>query len=142
MVVRGNDEMNEQDHIALVRRSLDAWSNPDRRAEYFQLYAPDAVLHGYPGVEPGLDSIKRFYETFWRAFHDAVATIETAFADADKVACSVNIRATHQNAFQGLSATGKSVSLPAITILRFANGRCVERWSQADFLGLMQQLQA
>lgn len=53
--------MSEQDHIALVRRSLDDWSNPDRRAEYFQLYAPDAVLHGYPGVEPGLDSIKRFY---------------------------------------------------------------------------------
>jgi ketosteroid isomerase-like protein len=100
MVVRGNDEMNEQDHIALVRRSLDAWSNPDRRAEYFQLYAPDAVLHGYPGVEPGLDSIKRFYETFWRAFPDAVATIETAFADADKVACSVNIRATHQTRFK------------------------------------------
>jgi hypothetical protein len=30
--------------------------------------------------------------------------------------------------------------MPGITILRFDAGRCVERWSQADFLGLLGQL--
>jgi hypothetical protein len=34
------------------------------------------------------------------------------------------------------------MALPGITILRFAGGRCVERWSQADFLYLLQQLGA
>jgi steroid delta-isomerase-like uncharacterized protein len=133
--------MSEQDQIDLVRRSLEAWSQPAKRAEYFDLYSSDAILHGYPGVEPGLDNIKRFYEAFWIAFPDAVATVEAAFADGDKVACRVLVRATNQKAFQGIPASGKSVSLPAITILRFQNGRCVERWTQADFLGLMQQLQ-
>lgn len=30
--------------------------------------------------------------------------------------------------------------MTGITILRFEGGKCVERWSQADFLGLMRQL--
>jgi hypothetical protein len=43
---------------------------------------------------------------------------------------------------RGLPPTGKRVTLPGITTLRFAGGRCVGRWSQSDFLGLLQQLGA
>jgi predicted ester cyclase len=42
----------------------------------------------------------------------------------------------------GIPATGRRVSVNGITILRFADGRCVERWSQTDFLGMLQQLGA
>jgi hypothetical protein len=47
-------------------------------------------------------------------------------------------RAHHSRRSRQLSALGTKVACR----VRFANGRCVERWSQADFLGLMQQLQA
>jgi len=40
----------------------------------------------------------------------------------------------------GIPPTGKQVTMTGITILRFAGGKCVERWSEADFLGLLQQL--
>ena len=40
----------------------------------------------------------------------------------------------------GLERTGRTSALPGITLLRFQGSRGVERWSQADFLGLMAQL--
>ncbi|MPZ21112.1 MAG: hypothetical protein GEV06_24910 [Luteitalea sp.] len=47
-------------------------------------------------------------------------------------------QAKHLGEFQGLPATGKSVHLPGITILKFAEGRCVERWSQVDAASLLE----
>jgi hypothetical protein len=39
-------------------------------------------------------------------------------------------------------ATGTPIALPGITILHFHDGRCVERFSQADMLGLLIQIGA
>jgi predicted ester cyclase len=64
------------------------------------------------------------------------------FAAADKVACRFVVHATHQGPFQGIAPTGKRIIQPGITILRFSEGKCVERWSQADFMGLLSQLGA
>ena len=46
---------------------------------------------------------------------------------------------THIGVFNGIPPTGKAIRLPRITILRFSGERCVERWSQAGFLGLLKQ---
>ncbi len=62
------------------------------------------------------------------------------FAEGDEVACRFTRRAAHGGEFNGIPATGRRVELKGITILRFANGRCVERWSQADFMGMLRQL--
>jgi predicted ester cyclase len=42
----------------------------------------------------------------------------------------------------GVPTTGNDVALPGITILQFEDERVVERFSQADMLGLMTQLGA
>jgi predicted ester cyclase len=42
----------------------------------------------------------------------------------------------------GVPATGRDIALPGTTILRFEGSRAVERWSQADMLGLLVQLGA
>jgi predicted ester cyclase len=49
---------------------------------------------------------------------------------------------THQGDFMGVPATGHEIVLPGITILRFGGDRVIERWSQADMLGLLVQLGA
>lgn len=109
---------------------------------YLTLYDPDVVLHGYVGVEPGFEGVRRFYEGFWAAFPGSTLTFEDTFGSEDKVACRFRLQGTHGGAFQGLPATGRSFELGGITILRFRDGKCVERWSQADFLGLLIQLGA
>ena len=42
----------------------------------------------------------------------------------------------------GIPPTGKVVTATAIHISRFADGKFVEGWSNADALGLLQQLGA
>jgi steroid delta-isomerase-like uncharacterized protein len=132
--------MSTTENRAVLQRAGENFNNPKNRTAYFELYDPTIVLHGYQGVEPGLESVKQFYQAFWGAFPDCKLVFEEVFAEGDKVACRFVVYATHQGEFQGIPATGKRITLPGITILQFANGKCVERWSQADFIGLLQQL--
>lgn len=131
--------MNEG--IDALERAGERW-NADDLSGYLRLYDEDVVLHGYASVGPGLASVRRFYEDFWRAFPGSRLTFEDVFAAGDQVACRFLVEGVHAGPFLGLEPEGRSISLPGITILRFRGGRCVERWSQADFLGLLAQLGA
>jgi predicted ester cyclase len=44
--------------------------------------------------------------------------------------------------FMGVPASGTAIALPGITILHFRGGRVIERFSQADMLGLLIQVGA
>ena len=128
------------------RRTLETalahFSDPVTRERYFDLYDRDCVLHGYPGVEPGFASIRAFYESFWTAFPDVRITIDDVLESGDKLACRFTCRGTHGGPFMGVAATQKRIEFPGITILSFRDGRCVERWSQADFLTVLVQIGA
>jgi hypothetical protein len=50
--------MSNQQHFA---RAVQCFADPKTRQDYFRLYSDDIVLHGYQGVEPGLESVKHFY---------------------------------------------------------------------------------
>jgi len=49
-------------------------------------------------------------------------------------------RGTHKGDLNGISPTGKQITISGISIARFANGKMVEGWVNWDALGLMQQL--
>jgi steroid delta-isomerase-like uncharacterized protein len=133
--------MSTKENEANLRRAIDAWNQGNLDA-YLQLYHPDVVLHGYAGVEPGLDSVRQFYTGFFMAFPGSRLTIEDVVTEDDKVVCRFSLTATHQGNFMGIPPTGKEVGFAGITILQFKAGKCMERWSQADFLSLLQQLGA
>jgi steroid delta-isomerase-like uncharacterized protein len=133
--------MSAQENKAVLQRAVAYLSDPENRDAYFNLYDDNCVLHGY-GLPPGIEAIKGFYRVFWDAFPDAQLTIEDLVAEDDKVACRFSFTATHAGDFLGIPPTGKRVTVTGITILRFANGKCVERWSSADFLSFLQQVDA
>jgi predicted ester cyclase len=128
-------------NVRALEQARERWNAGDLFA-YLELYDPGIVLHGYVGVEPGIASVRAFYEGFHAAFPQSELVFDDLIAADDKVVCRFTIRGTHGGPFQGLPPTGKPVVVPGITILRFVNGRCVERWSQADFMGLLTQLGA
>lgn len=132
--------MSTEQNKAVLLRAAENFSRQGDKTAYLELYDTEAILHGYAGVEPGLVSITQFYQGFWVAFPDCQLTLDNLVAEGDKVACSFVVRGTHQGDFMGIPPIGKPINLTGATILRFANGKCVERWSQADFLGLLQQL--
>lgn len=125
-----------------VEQCLACLADPARRERYFDLYSEDVVLHGYQGVEPGLASVKQFYAGIWSAFPDASVEVLDWLEQGDKVALRFVLKATHAGPFLGIPGTGKPVLLPGMTFLRFAGGKCVERWSAADFLAVLGQIGA
>jgi predicted ester cyclase len=126
----------------IVERALAAFSDPARREQYFELYAPGIVLHGYEGAGPGIESVRRYYTAFWAAFPDARVMAEDMLEAGDKVIVRFLMTGTHRGPILGLDATGKSVQLAGMTILRFEDQKCVERWSVTDSLALAVQLGA
>jgi predicted ester cyclase len=131
--------MNE--NVEALERARLRWNAGDLYG-YLELYDENAVFHGIAGREPGLAGIRAFYEGFWSAFPGSQLVFEDVFSLGEKVACRFVLHARHADTFLGIDATGQRVTIPGISILRFRDGRCVERWSQADFLGVVAQLGA
>src|SRR5215212_3803450 len=133
--------MSAQDNTATCERVQRQW-NAGNLEGYLELYSPAIVFHDMPGVEPGLDSVRGFYQGFLAAFPGCQLDFEDTVAEGDRVGIRFAVRGTHGGDFQGIPATGKPVALSGLTMLRFEDGRCVERWTQADFMGLLQQIGA
>lgn len=133
--------MSVDEQRMLVERSMAKFNVGDLEG-YLELYDESAILHGYEGVEPGREGIRKFYEGFMKVLTDGRVILEDVIAQDGRLAFRFTFSANHSGEFMGVPATGKRVTLTGITILRFRNGSCVERWTQADFPGLMQQLGA
>ncbi|MEW5871013.1 MAG: ester cyclase [Chloroflexota bacterium] len=62
-------------------------------------------------------------------------------AEDDLVVIKGGVSGTHTGApLFGVPATGKQLSWTGMDISRIANGKIVERWLEANMLGLMQQV--
>lgn len=133
--------MSYEKNVTAVERAVEAFNDPENRERYFDLYASDVALHGFPPDLPsGVSGVKKFFTGFWSAFPDAELIGEDIIGEEDRLAIRYTIRATHRGEFAGIPPTGKRVTVSGQTILRFANGKCIERWNVIDMLGLLQQL--
>lgn len=103
--------------------------------------AQDAVDHNpIPGQRPGLVEIQRAFREFAAAFSEVTFRIEDILAEGEKAAVRVTVTAVHTGPFLGAPPTGRRVTETGIDILRFSDGKLVERWGQFDELGLLRQL--
>ncbi len=135
--------MGAEANVAALRWAIAAFNDPATRNDYFRLYDDDVVLHGYAeNIAPGLAGAKAFYQASWGALGDMKVVIEDIIASGDRLACRYVLCATHVGPFMGVPATGRRLAVKGMTFLRFANGRCVERWQGMDKLMLLEQLGA
>jgi steroid delta-isomerase-like uncharacterized protein len=125
-----------------LSHAIKCFSDPQRRNEYFQLYSDDIILHGYQGIEPGLESVKQFYYAFWKLFPDAKVLIQDLIGEGDPLVARYTITGTMHEPLMGVPATGQRIELPGISILHFRNGQCFERWTCSDSLVLLNQIGA
>ena len=132
--------MPSADNKAALLTAIAAFNDQQRREEYFGLYAVDAVLHRAPPLASGMEPIKEWYRSLWRAFPDVQIALGNVVADGEFVANNFRMQGTHQGTFLGVPASGKRIDVEGVTILRFERGKCVERWSQTDLLGILRQV--
>lgn len=130
----------EQNRKALVD-AIDAWNKGDGEG-YLALYDPKVRHHGLT-PEPLDEAANRaFYEAMWAAFPGARITLDDTVAEGDKLAGRFRLSGEHGGEFMGIPATGRPFVLNGQTMMRFEEGRVVERWTTADMLGLLVQLGA
>ena len=125
--------MSEQNK-AVVRRYVEGL-NEENLAVFDEILAPDFANHS-----PRLGIVNREktvndYPLFWKAFPDCHRTIEDVIAEGDKVFLRTTVQGTHQDFVTGISIepTGKNITWDAWEVLRFNDGRIVERWAIHNF---------
>jgi steroid delta-isomerase-like uncharacterized protein len=109
-----------------------------------ELIADDFVEHEEtPGLEPTKEGVKQFFHMYRAAFPDLRMEPQDILTSGDKVVARTRATGTNQGEFMGMPATGKSVDVQLIDIIRFGDdGLAREHWGVFDALGMMQQLGA
>lgn len=136
--------MSTEDNKALIRLAIEEEWNHGNFAYVDEQVASDYIHH-----DPSNPNVRTFEEyKQWvidtrNALPDLHITIEDMVAEGDLVATRFTFRGTNTGDFvtpMYIPATGKQVTVSGITIARFAGGKVVEDWHQADMMGFMQQL--
>lgn len=109
---------------------------------YLELYDPAVRLHGYTPDVMNRTEVAAFYAAIFTAFPGCALTLHETFGSGDRLVCRFTLTGRHDGPFLGVPATGRDVVLPGMTVLHFRDGRCVERWSCADMLGVLVQIGA
>jgi steroid delta-isomerase-like uncharacterized protein len=131
--------MSTGDNEALARRAFDA-INQRNWAGFYELIAPDIVLHNASMTMQGLEAYKQFISMYVTAFPDLHFTIEDLIAKGDRVVARYTAQGTQQGELMGIAPTGKQTTVTVISITRWANDKFVEEWLNFDALGMLQQL--
>jgi steroid delta-isomerase-like uncharacterized protein len=131
-----------EENKAIARRLYDELASQGNLSLADEIVAKDFVDHNPPGpdIPPGSEGLKQVFATFRSAFPDLRVKVEDQLAEGDKVVSRLTVSGTNQGDFMGMPATGKSASIGVVDILRFDGGKIAERWGEADFMGMMQQL--
>jgi steroid delta-isomerase-like uncharacterized protein len=127
---------------SIMRRIYEEVWNQGKLALLDELVSEDYVGHlpTPPNAPTGRDGLRWLIETYRAGFPDIWVQIDDQIAEGDKVLTSISMRGTHQGTFMNIPATGREITVGAMVMTRFENGRNVEGWATLDRLGLMQQL--
>jgi steroid delta-isomerase-like uncharacterized protein len=133
--------MSAEANAAVVRRFFDEFVNGKNFAVIDELLAPDYVLHLSGVLVPlSREDHLKFGAELHAAFPDGRDEIADLIAAGDRVVTRIVSRGTHLGTYRGIPATGRKVTLMAVNIDRFVDGKIAERWLIADMLSVMQQL--
>ena len=139
--------MSTEENKAVVRRWFDeVLSRGDLDALdsiCAECHPQFAVVRGVMEPAPlGMSGLKNLITGLRSAFPDLQATVEEQIAEADKVVTRVTIRGTQEGEFLGMPATGRSFTIPGVSIWEVRGNLLIQEWVSWDALGMMQQLGA
>jgi len=109
---------------------------------YLSLYDEGIALHGYSPEPMNKDQVRGFYQGIFSAFGTPQLEFHEVLWDGDVATIRFTMTGRHVDEFMGVPASGTAIALPGITILHFRGDRVIERFSQADMLGLLIQVGA
>jgi steroid delta-isomerase-like uncharacterized protein len=133
--------MSSDGNAAVYRAALDR-ANAGDLAGYLDLYSDDVVFGGVSQEPMDKAGVVAFHENFYAAFPGVQVEVLDLIESGDQLAARLVLSGPHEGPFLGVPASGNDVQLAITTILTMRDGKCVERWSTADMLGLLIQVGA
>ena len=129
------------DHETTARRFYELVSSGSIDA-FGEALADDFVEHEEtPGLAPTKEGVLQFFRMYLAAFPDMRMDPEDILVSGDKVAVRARVTGTNQGEFMGMPATGKSIDIQLIDIVRFGDdGLAHEHWGVIDAFTMMHQL--
>lgn len=135
--------MADTDAAEVVQRLHRALGGQDGLDAAEELFAPDFVSHNLPpGLPPGREGVRIWYETLRAAFPDLTVEIDELVAAGDRAAAATTLRGTHTGELMGIAPSGRHVEVTGIDMVRVADGRIVEHRGLTDTVGLLRQISA
>jgi len=134
--------MSTEDNKAVVRRFVEEFWNLGNTSAADDLMTANATIVLPGSGQVSKESFKAFAVAFRSGFPDWHSTPEEMIAEDDRVGERWTGRGTHQGEFQGISPTGRQVTVPGFVFYRIVSGRIAEFRGLFDGLAMLQQLGA
>lgn len=144
LAVSGFAQSTESTIDAKIKKYVHVWNEiiNEGRLDLFNdsNFTPDIVIHASPQDIVGLESVREFYANYLTGFSDITFTVEDCFGQGNKIAKHWVFEGTHTGEFFGIAATGKTVKVDGVTLVRMEGDRIAEEQDFFDNLEFMQQL--
>jgi predicted SnoaL-like aldol condensation-catalyzing enzyme len=125
VVLRFNKEFLEKNNIEVLK----------------ELVAEDFINHtAAANVPNGVTGLVQFVAMLHKGLSEIQIEIFEQAAEGDIVATRKEIHAKHTGEIMGRAATGKSVTLNVIDMIRLRDGKYIEHWGRNDFMQVIQSL--
>lgn len=104
-------------------------------------YSPNTRFNGWAPMQLDVNGYTQVMSGLLASFPDSRFVIEDVVTEGDKVVVRHRFEGTHTGtAFQGVPTSNKRAVAPATATFQLKDGKPVELWLNADFLGLMIQI--
>ncbi len=134
--------MTEQTGRDVVRRFNAEVIRDGSRTAFEALMAPNFINRSAPLGAP--TDAEGMWNTFQNVLRPALSGLDVVIHDqvteGDKVTTRKTIVGVHTGALMGVAATGKSVSIDVIDIVRVEDGRYAEHWGVNTLPAVLAQL--
>lgn len=110
----------------------------DRLAD---VIAENSIDHDARPDEPqGLVGVQQTAQWLRGVFSDQRWDIHQVIGEGDLVVVYCTLHGRHTGDLMGIPPTNREIAMDYVHILRFTDGKAVERWSVRDDMALMRQL--
>jgi steroid delta-isomerase-like uncharacterized protein len=125
----------------LATRWFDEVWNQGRRETIAEMLAPDSTLHEGGTASFGPGGFYPLYDRLRASFSEIHVNVDDVIEDGDKMCVRWSFSGKHTGDGLGVAATGKTVRVTGMTLIRFQDGLFLEGWQNWDMLSMMEQIQ-
>ncbi len=136
-----SNEKHVQDNITMYSQTWDnIINNGDLDLINDSNFDEGITLVSSPENVVGIDDFKAYYSNFITGFSNVEFTIADVFGQGDKLVKHWRFKGTHSGDFFGIPASGKTVDIEGVTLVKMKDGKIAQEQEFFDNMVFLQQL--